>query len=151
LLAGAAAAVVLAGRMGLIEKARASIGANQKTFDVAAVIGVLAAATWLHEEHFAILMMTTAMLLMVAALGLTVQFGFAGVVNFAGVAFLASAATRRRSSPNIRPALGTDAAARRADGGADRLDPHPAGLRTRGHYAALVTIAFGSCSRPSSR
>jgi len=24
-------------------------------------------------------------------------------------------------------------------------------LRTRGHYAALVTIAFGSCSRPSSR
>jgi len=74
--------------MGLIEKARASIGANQKTFDVAAVIGVLAAATWLHEEHFAILMMTTAMLLMVAALGLTVQFGFAGVVNFAGVAFL---------------------------------------------------------------
>ena len=33
-------------------------------------------------------MLTTSLLLMVAALGLTVQFGYAGVVNFAGAAFL---------------------------------------------------------------
>src|SRR5262249_57060948 len=46
------------------------------------------AALCFHEEHFVILMMTTALLLMVAALGLTIQFGYAGVVNFAGAAFL---------------------------------------------------------------
>src|SRR5262249_57070069 len=60
LLAGAAAAAVLAGRFGLIEKVRAAIAAGPKTFDAAAIAGVLAAALWLHEEHFAILMMTTA-------------------------------------------------------------------------------------------
>jgi len=144
LLAGAAAAVVLAGRMGLIEKIRGSIAANARTFDAAAILGVLLAALWLHEEHFAILMMTTAMLLMVAALGLTVQFGFAGVVNFAGAAFLgigcytAAVVTKYTALPSwlTLPAGGLVAALI----GSILILPV---LRTRGHYAALVTIAFG--------
>ncbi len=88
LLVAAAAGAALAARFRLIAWTRDSIGAHQTTFDVAALVGVLAAAIVLRQQHFAILMMTTAMLLMVAALGLTVQFGFAGVVNFAGAAFL---------------------------------------------------------------
>ena len=88
LLVIAAAAVMLAARFGLVDRVRASIGGNETGFDVAAVAGVLAAALWFHDEHFVILMMTTALLLMVAALGLTIQFGYAGVVNFAGAAFL---------------------------------------------------------------
>ena len=40
----------------------ASIGANEKTFDLAAVLGVLLAAAWFHQEHFVLLMMTTAAL-----------------------------------------------------------------------------------------
>src|SRR5262245_19144271 len=88
LLLMAAAAIVLAARFGVVDRVRASIGANERAFDAAAIAGVLAAAGVFHEEHIVILMMTTALLLMVAALGLTIQFGFAGVVNFAGSAFL---------------------------------------------------------------
>src|ERR1043166_1979435 len=88
LLVSAAATVMLAARFGLADKVRASIGANERTFDVAVVVGVLVTALWFHEEHFVLLMMTTSLLLMVAALGLTVQFGYAGIVNFAGSAFL---------------------------------------------------------------
>jgi ABC-type branched-subunit amino acid transport system permease subunit len=144
LLALAAAAIALAARAGLIDTVRASIGANQTTFDVAAVIGVLAAAAALHQQHFAILMMTTALLLMVAALGLTVQFGFAGVVNFAGAAFLgigcytAAVVTKYTALPALLTLpLGGLAAALI---GSILILPV---LRTRGHYAALVTIAFG--------
>jgi ABC-type branched-subunit amino acid transport system permease subunit len=144
LLALAAAAIPLAARTGALDKVRDSIGANQKTFDGAAIAGVLAAAAFLHQEHFAILMMTTAMLLMVAALGLTVQFGFAGVVNFAGAAFLgigcytAAVVTKYTALPSwlTLPAGGLVAALI----GSILILPV---LRTRGHYAALVTIAFG--------
>jgi hypothetical protein len=144
LLAAAVAGLGLAARFGLIARTRDSIGAHQTTFDVAAVIGVLAAAIVLRQQHFAILMMTTAMLLMVAALGLTVQFGFAGVVNFAGSAFLgigcytAAVVTRYTDLPTILslPLGGLVAALI----GSILILPV---LRTRGHYAALITIAFG--------
>ena len=144
LLGAAAAAIVLAARIGLIARVRDSIGAHQATFDLAAVLGVLAAAIFLHQAHFAILMMTTAMLMMVAALGLTVQFGFAGVVNFAGVAFLgigcytAAVVTKYTDLPSwLTLPLGGLVAALI---GSILILPV---LRTRGHYAALVTIAFG--------
>jgi ABC-type branched-subunit amino acid transport system permease subunit len=144
LLIAAAAAIVLAARIGLIARVRDSIGAHQTTFDLAAVLGVLAAAIFLRQAHFAILMMTTAMLMMVAALGLTVQFGFAGVVNFAGVAFLgigcytAAVVTKYTDLPSwLTLPLGGLAAALI---GSILILPV---LRTRGHYAALVTIAFG--------
>jgi ABC-type branched-subunit amino acid transport system permease subunit len=132
LLAIAAAAVVLGARFGLVDRIRTSIGGNPRTFDIASVAGVLAVAFWFHEEHFIILMMTTALLLMVVALGLTIQFGYAGVVNFAGAAFLgigcytAGVVTKYTSMAAII--------------GSILILPV---LRTRGHYAALVTIAFG--------
>src|SRR3982074_17598 len=144
LLAIAAAAAVLGARFGLVDRIRTSIGGNERTFDIAAVVGVLAVAFWFHEEHFIILMMTTAFLLMVAALGLTIQFGYAGVVNFAGAAFLgigcytAGVVTKYTSLPSFLtlPLGGLMAAVI----GSSLILPV---LRTRGHYAALVTIAFG--------
>jgi ABC-type branched-subunit amino acid transport system permease subunit len=89
-------------------------------------------------------MMTTALLLMVAALGLTIQFGYAGVVNFAGAAFLgigcytAAVLTKYTALPSFLaiPLGGLMAALI----GSILILPV---LRTRGHYAALVTIAFG--------
>src|SRR5215470_9675046 len=69
LLAGAALAIALGSRIGLVDRVRASIGANERMFDLAALAAVLVAAGAFHEEHFIILMMTTAFLLMVAALG----------------------------------------------------------------------------------
>ena len=144
LLAAAAAGLVLAARFGVIARTRDSIGAHPTMFDVAAVVGVLAAAIVLRQQHFAVLMMTTAMLLMVASLGLTVQFGFAGVVNFAGSAFLgigcytAAVVTKYTDLPPLLslPLGGLVAALI----GSILILPV---LRTRGHYAALITIAFG--------
>jgi ABC-type branched-subunit amino acid transport system permease subunit len=128
----------------LLDTIRASIGANERAFDLAALIGVLAAALWFHEEHFVILMMATALLLMVAALGLTIQFGYAGIANFAGAAFLgigcytAGVVTDYTSLPSFLtiPLGGAMAALI----GSVLILPV---LLTRGHYAALVTIAFG--------
>src|SRR5262247_116099 len=144
LLALAAAAVALGARLGVIDRIRASIGANERAFDLAALAGILSAALWFHEEHFVILMMTTAFLLMFAALGLTIQFGYAGVVNFAGAAFLgigcytAGVVTKYTPLPTVLtlPLGGAMAALI----GSILILPV---LRTRGHYAALVTIAFG--------
>jgi ABC-type branched-subunit amino acid transport system permease subunit len=144
LLIVAVAAIVLGAHLRLLDKVRASIGANERTFDIAAAAGALVAALWFHEEHFVILMMTTAFLLMVAALGLTIQFGYAGVVNFAGAAFLgigcytAGVVTKYTSLPTFLtlPLGGLMAALI----GSILILPV---LRTRGHYAALVTIAFG--------
>jgi ABC-type branched-subunit amino acid transport system permease subunit len=144
LLAFAAIAIVLGARLRLVDKIRASIGSNERAFDLAAFAGVLIAALWFHEEHFVILMMTTALLLMIAALGLTIQFGHAGVVNFAGAAFLgvgcysAGVITKYTALPSFLtlPLGGLMAALI----GSILILPV---LRTRGHYAALVTIAFG--------
>jgi ABC-type branched-subunit amino acid transport system permease subunit len=144
LLAFAAIAIVLGARLRFVDKIRASIGSNERAFDLAAFAGVLIAALWFHEEHFVILMMTTALLLMIAALGLTIQFGYAGVVNFAGAAFLgvgcytAGVITKYTALPSFLtlPLGGLMAALI----GSILILPV---LRTRGHYAALVTIAFG--------
>ena len=144
LLAIAAAAVMLGARFGLVDRVRASIGGDERSFQAAVVAGVLLAALWFHEEHFVILMMTTALLLMVAALGLTIQFGYAGIVNFAGAAFLgigcytAAVVTKYTPLPTVvtLPLGGLVAALI----GSILILPV---LRTRGHYAALITIAFG--------
>ena len=144
LLVIAAVVIMLAARFGLVDKVRASVGGNERTFDIAAIAGMLVVALFFHEEHFIILMMTTALLLMVAALGLTIQFGYAGVVNFAGAAFLgigcytAAVVTKYTALPSFLtiPLGGLMAALI----GSILILPV---LRTRGHYAALVTIAFG--------
>ena len=144
LLVLAAGAIIIGARFGVVDRIRASIGSHERTFEITAVAGVLAAALWFHEEHFIILMMTTAFLLMVSSLGLTIQFGFSGVLNFAGAAFLgvgcytAAVVTQYTALPTILtlPLGGLTAALI----GSILILPV---LRTRGHYAALVTIAFG--------
>jgi ABC-type branched-subunit amino acid transport system permease subunit len=144
LLVLAALATAIAARAGLADAIRCSIGANERAFELAAVAALLVAALWFREEHFIILMLTTAMLLTVVALGLTIQFGYAGIVNFAGAAFLgigcytAGVVTKYTSLPSFLtlPLGGVMAALI----GSILILPV---LRTRGHYAALVTIAFG--------
>ncbi len=143
LFVAAAAAIALAARFGFIDQVRASIRANESRFYGAMMLGLVVVLVWFHDEHFVLLMVTTSLLLMVAALGLTVQFGFAGVVNFAGAAFLgigcytAAVVTKYTALPSVLslPLGGVMAALI----GSILILPM---LRTRGHYAALVTIAF---------
>ena len=96
------------------------------------------------EDHFALLMVSTVLLYSVACLGLTIQFGYAGVVNFAGAAFLGIGGytvAKLGAVAGIPHLLGIVIAGI-LSGLVGSLLVLPL-LRTRGHYAALITIAFG--------
>ena len=84
----------------------------------------------------------------VATLGLNIQFGYAGVLNFAGSSFFGIGAytsavfNAYTGVPHLLVLLIGGLLA--ALIGSLLLLPV---LRTRGHYAAVVTIAFACCSR----
>jgi len=100
-------------------------------------------AILLRDDDFSLLLITRILIVIVACLGLNVQFGYAGVVNFAGASFFgiggytAAVLSRASGLPHLLVLLCGGAAAALA--GTLLLLPV---LRTRGHYAALVTIAF---------
>src|SRR3954465_372928 len=88
LVALAVVGVPILGRLGWIERASSSLEANKLGGRIA-IAAALAAIVWLfRDQHFAMVMLASVLLYTVACLGLTVQFGYAGVVNFAGAAFL---------------------------------------------------------------
>ncbi|MBI5264211.1 MAG: branched-chain amino acid ABC transporter permease [Bradyrhizobium sp.] len=107
-----------------------------------AIVALLAMAAWFHEDHFVLLLVVTVLLTTVATLGLNIQFGYAGVLNFAGASFFGigaytSAVLNTTAVPHLLvPLIGGALAALI---GSVLLLPV---LRTRGHYAALITIAF---------
>ncbi|MBE0623783.1 MAG: branched-chain amino acid ABC transporter permease, partial [Burkholderiales bacterium] len=109
----------------------------------AVVAGVLILAAAFYDQHFPLLMLTTVLLYIVVCLGLNLQFGYAGVVNFAGAAFFgigcytAAVLTGHTALPHLLVVLAGGVMA--AAIGSLLLLPV---LRTSGHYAALVTIAF---------
>jgi ABC-type branched-subunit amino acid transport system permease subunit len=96
-----------------------------------------------YENHFALLMLATLMLYSVACLGLTIQFGYAGVVNFAGAAFFgiggytAAVLALHTGLPHLLVIVIGGLMAGLI--GSVLVLPL---LRTRGHYAAVVTVAF---------
>jgi ABC-type branched-subunit amino acid transport system permease subunit len=98
----------------------------------------------LRGEHFSLLMLATVFLYVTTCLGLTIQFGYAGIVNFAGIAFFGIGAyttavlTLHTSVPHLIVLVIAGIVAGLI--GSVLVLPL---LRTRGHYAALVTIAFG--------
>lgn len=142
LLAGGICAVVIAVRFGLFEPVARSFSAHENGMGVAALCAAIVIAAYFHEEHFVLLLVITVLLTTVATLGLNVQFGYAGVLNFAGASFFGigaytSAVLNGTGFPSILvPLVGGLAAALV---GSMLLLPV---LRTRGHYAAVVTIAF---------
>ena len=105
--------------------------------------GVFVLAAYFHEDHFVLLLVITVMLYTVATLGLNIQFGYAGVMNFAGASFFGIGAytsavlNAHTAMPHLLVLLIGGLLA--ALIGSLLLLPV---LRTRGHYAALVTIAF---------
>jgi len=115
---------------------RAAIGIN--------IVAGIAIIILLREQHFALLMLATVFLYVTVCLGMTIQFGYAGIVNFAGIAFFGIGAyttavlTAHSAIPHLLVILVSGLVA----GLIGSLLILPM-LRTRGHYAALVTIAFG--------
>ncbi len=142
LLAGGAVAVVGAMKSGIL--GRIHHGDVRSWPEILAVLSVVALMGFFYDEHFALLMLATVLFMSVACFGLTIQMGFAGVVNFAGAAFFgigsyaAAVLTKSDNLPDLVVLVigGLIAAAI----GSLLILPV---LRTRGHYAALVTIAFG--------
>jgi len=141
LLAGAAGFILLKTRW-----LHALVGAalaNERFAQGLSIAAVALLALVLRDDDFALLLVTRVLIVIVACMGLNVQFGYAGVVNFAGASFFGvggyTAAVLARSTglPHVLILLAGGVTAALA--GTVLLLPI---LRTRGHYAALITIAF---------
>ncbi|MEO8003306.1 MAG: branched-chain amino acid ABC transporter permease [Betaproteobacteria bacterium] len=145
LLAGVVIATLLvAERAGWRQRFETASSENGILASTLALVAVALIAAVLHESHFALLMLATVALYATACLGLTIQFGYAGIANFAGAAFFgigcytAAMLGTHTSLPHLLNVLAGGAMA--ALIGSILILPI---LRTRGHYAALITIAFG--------
>lgn len=143
LLVAAIAVVVAAAWLGLTAGVARSFTEHEDRLALCAVVGLIALAAFFHGDHFVLLLVTTVLLYSVACLGLNIQFGYAGVLNFAGASFFGIGAytsavlNAYTAVPHLLVLLIGGALA--ALIGSLLLLPV---LRTRGHYAAVVTIAF---------
>jgi ABC-type branched-subunit amino acid transport system permease subunit len=142
LLAAGIAAVSAGGWFGLFDGVSRAFAEHEDRMGFFAIVALLAIAAWFHEDHFVLLLVVTVLLTTMATLGLNIQFGYAGVLNFAGASFFGigaytSAVLNTTAVPHLLvPLIGGLLAALI---GSILLLPV---LRTRGHYAALITIAF---------
>jgi len=143
LLALAVLAVVAAYWMGWLAAANRSFADRENILGPLAGIAGVGVAAYFHDNHFVLLLIVTILLYTIATLGLNIQFGYAGVLNFAAASFFGIGAytsavlNAHTNVPHLLVLLigGLIAALI----GSLLLLPV---LRTRGHYAALVTIAF---------
>jgi ABC-type branched-subunit amino acid transport system permease subunit len=143
LLVAGIAVVAAAAWFGLLDGVSACFVEHEDTLGACAIIAALIVAAYFYDNHFVLLLIITVLLYSVATLGLNVQFGYAGVLNFAGASFFGIGAytsavlNTYTSVPHllVLPIGGLLAAL----AGSLLLLPV---LRTRGHYAAVVTIAF---------
>lgn len=140
----AVVALVWASRSGFNARLEATAAAYPRSAPALVALAMLAVAVALQESHFALLMLATVALYVMACLGLTIQFGYAGIVNFAGAAFFGiggyttAVLAGQTGAPHVLVLLAGGVVA--AVIGSVLILPI---LRTRGHYAALITIAFG--------
>jgi ABC-type branched-subunit amino acid transport system permease subunit len=136
--------VVIAGAwLGVLDSVSASFGDHEDALGGSAIIAAVAIAAFFHENHFVLLLVITVLIYSVATLGLNVQFGYAGVLNFAGASFFGigayTSAVLNTYTPVPHLLVLVIGGLLAAFAGSLLLLPV---LRTRGHYAAVVTIAF---------
>jgi len=144
-LAGAAIAGLFAfSKLGITSRVDQVASAHPRSALVLALAAVAVIALALHDSHFALLMLATVALYVTVCLGLTIQFGHAGIVNFAGAAFfgIGCYTTAILTAHTGIPHLLVVVVSGLVSGLIGSVLILPI-LRTRGHYAALITIAFG--------
>ena len=130
-------------RTGLWASVSRSFSEREDALGLLSIVAAFAVVAFFHDHHFVLLLVVTILLYTIAALGLTIQFGYAGVLNFAGASFFgigaytAAVLNTQTAVPHllVLPIGGLVAALI----GSLLLLPV---LRTRGHYAAVGTIAF---------
>ena len=141
LLALAIVAVLLAKRLGLLERVGRSFAEREDALTGVAILGAVAIAAFFHDNHFVLLLVNSVLLYAVATLGLNLQFGYAGVLNFAGASFFGIGAytsavlLTHTAVPHLLVLLIGGFLA--ALIGSLLVVPV---LRTRGHYAAVVIM-----------
>src|SRR4051812_35104867 len=143
-VAAGAVGLVVALKTGAAARAERSFAAHERSMNAVVVVVFLGVLAALGRENFALLMLCTVLLYGIACLGLNIQLGYCGVINFAAAAFFGAgsytaavlAAHTALPHPLILLAGGVVAGLL----GSVLLLPL---LRTRGHYAALITVAFG--------
>jgi len=110
---------------------------------VVACLGILVV---LREDNFGLLMLATVLIYATVCLGLTIQLGYAGLSNFCAAAFLGcggyTAAALGQAEGIAIPDLAGILLGGAVAVAIGSLLVLPL-LRTRGHYAALTTLAFG--------
>ena len=87
LLALAIVAVLAANWLGWLAPVSRSFADREGALGVMAIAAAFVVATFFHDDHFVLLLVCTVLLYTVATLGLNIQFGYAGVLNFAGASF----------------------------------------------------------------
>jgi ABC-type branched-subunit amino acid transport system permease subunit len=143
LLLVAIVAVLAANGLGWLAPVSRSFIDREDALGKLTVLAAFSVAAFFHDNHFVLLLVVTVLLYTVATLGLNIQFGYAGVLNFAGASFFgigaytSSVLNAHTAIPHLLVLLIGGLLA--ALIGSLLLLPV---LRTRGHYAALVTIAF---------
>ena len=143
LLAIGIATVVAANWLGWLTPVGRSFGEREDVLGLLSIVAAIVVAGYFHGDHFVLLLLCTVLLYTVATLGLNLQFGYAGVLNFAGASFFgigaytAAVLNQHTAIPHLIVLLIGGLVA--ALIGCLLLLPV---LRTRGHYAAVVTIAF---------
>ena len=143
LLGLAVVAVLGAYRMGWAASVGRSFADREGALGALAIVAAFAVAASFHDNHFVMLLIVTVLLYAVATLGLNLQFGYAGVLNFAGASFFGigaytSAVLNAHTTVSHLLVLLIGGLIAALIGSLLLLPV----LRTRGHYAALVTIAF---------
>lgn len=144
LLVLAVALTLLGRRFGLSRQLLSATSDRPGWARALAVLGALVLIVAFRDAPFILLMLCAVLLFSTACLGLTVQFGYSGVANFAGAAFfgIGSYATAVLAAHTAIPHLLVVVLSGLVAAIIGSLLITPV-LRTRGHYAALVTIAFG--------
>ena len=136
-------ALYLASRFKLAVLVGEAFRRRESAMLLAVLLGFLAVIAWFVEDHFPLRLVATVLLYATVGIGLNVQFGYAGIVNFAAASFFgvgaytAAVLVKYTGVPHLLalPLGGITAAVI----GAVLMLPM---LRTKGHYTAVVTIAF---------
>ena len=136
-------AVIVSSKFHILDRMYATFAVHEVLMQAAIVVATLLLVAWFYDDHFSLLMITAAMVYAIAAIGLNIQFGYAGVLNFAGAAFLGigcytSAVLGQHTD---LPSLLIICLGGLVSAVIGTILILPV-LRTSGHYAALVTIAF---------
>ncbi len=143
LLAAGVLAVLAAARFGATARVARAFAEQENYLNLMVVLAVLAVTGFFYEDHFVLLMVTTVIVYVIACLGLNLQFGYSGVLNFAGAAFFGigcyTAAVLTMNTPVPHLVVLFAGGVMAAVIGSLLILPV---LRTRSHYSAVVTIAF---------